>query len=275
MRLSVCGRWLHTVTDRTRLGFSLVSILLSILPNPLSAQPDPLARANYLTSLQLTEQAGDVETSLLDLLNRNAGYIPSGRRIQTASFFSFVLTLNGLSGDHLNRLQEEGIDLVHAMTAQNRPLSEQSLFADTVVKGRVVERKTFADSNDETFVEIDVQDVFKGNTAAETIFIYQQNGREGGEQPNSAAKLEPGQTYIFLLSNALYRYGLERRKNDIENSSVPGADLSYVIYRLYEMEGDKLLWSGYNKRKTKKALKEVRKLGELLEQLGADNGIGY
>ena len=227
------------------------------------AQPDPAARLRFLDALELREQAIEVEETLLDILNRRVGYLPASRRAQTASFFSFVMTLNGLTSKKLQQLHDDGLDIAHALTSSERPLNEQSLMADAVLRGKVLQRIT--ESDDRVFVEIEILDVYKGTTEGSTVYIYQRNGQEGGEQPNAAADLEIGNTYLLLLSNGLYRFSVFRRGES--DTAIPSQGAGYVIYRLYEMDGETLLWSGYNRRKTRRALEEVRRLDKILREM--------
>ncbi|MDZ7718451.1 MAG: hypothetical protein U5K72_06485 [Balneolaceae bacterium] len=56
-----------------------------------------------------------------------------------ANFFSMVLLLSGVKPAHYYKLQQNGVDVVHAITADVRPFDEQSLLSDVAVVGSVTE----------------------------------------------------------------------------------------------------------------------------------------
>ena len=247
--------------------------MLPLTMQRVTAQPQfqqQETRQLYLEREGLADTAFEVESALVDLMNKKAGYLPAPRRAQMATYFSFVLTLSGLNAQDLQMLDAEGLDILHAISSDNRPLVEQSLLADLVVTGTVLGHKKITNAAGDAFtdVSIKVDDVFKGILPETTITIRQRNGLEFGENPREAAQLTEGKTYLLLLSNSMFRYGMSSRvaENDlaliVEEEALPSY---FSIYRHYEMAGDRVLWSGYNKRKTRKALKDVRWLDGLLQ----------
>ncbi len=252
----------------------LLTLWLLVLPHGLLAQNnDPQARQEarnrYLQENDLLETSQAMESALLAYLNREAVYLPAPQRMQTASFFSFVMILHRMRPADIDRLSEAGLDIAHALTADNRPLKEQALMTDLVVTGTVNDHEllTADDGSEFKDIHIQIKDTYKGIAPAEVITIRQRNGREYGENPAAAAELEIGDTYLLLLSNGMFRYGQMSRSTPAqENVRVSEEKLPtyFSIYRQYKMDGDKVLWSGYNKRQTRRALEEVRWLDELL-----------
>lgn len=228
------------------------------------------SRLQYLEAVGLENTYQEVQTALLNLLDREAVYLPRPRREHMSLFFAFVLTLHGQQAKDIETLHGAGIDVAHAFSADNRPLVEQALLTDLVVTG-TVEGDTLLRAVDGTVfrdVRIRIKDVYRGITPAVVITIRQRNGREYGENPAVAAALDTGNTYLLLLSNGLFRYSQARRTTAATTSlRVPdeALDSYFSIYRQYEMDGDRVLWSGYSKRKTRKALEEVRRLDALLQ----------
>ncbi len=254
----------------------LFLLMISGLPLLVQAQPGQSneslkGRHAYLESLSLLGTSQDVETTLSSLIQKKAGFLPPARRAQIANYFSFVLTLNKWDGATLKLLNEEGLDIHHAITADERPLVEQALLADFVIEGTVQEYSNLENDNGDLYrdIKIQVKDVHLGEAPAETIFIRQRNGREYGENPREAAELLPGKTYLLLLSNSLFRFGQARESTPKGQSLTISPDaipVYYSIYRHYELSKGRVLWSGYNKRKTKKALKEIQWLNTFLPE---------
>ena len=242
-------------------SFIALLILTWTLLGPEShSQPQDDAREEYLHQMGTSEINTGVEQELTGILNRYAGFLPTSRKVQLANFFSFILTINGYSGDQLNTLNQEGLNIGHAITADNRPLVEQSLLADFVIKGKVLSEDWTVDQAGNQIREINilVEETYKGLSDTETIIIRQRNGREYGENPAEAAPLEQDRTYLLLLNNGLFRYAIFRNTGDFGESQSPAYNNLYSIYRHYEMDDKRVLWNGYNSRKTKKALKEIK-----------------
>ena len=239
----------------------LCTVFISIASlSQVSAQPEPESRITYLNHLGVHEIALEVETALKDLLISYSGFMPGPRREQVASYFSFILTVTGYTADNLLALNDEGVDIAHALTSNNRPLVEQALFADLVVKGSVVSEEWIIDDPEYQIreVKVRVEEFYKGESESEEIVIRQRNGLEYGENPATAAPLEEGNTYLLFLNNPLFRYTLFRETGNFEESQLPSYADRHSIYRHYEMDKKRILWSGYNNRKSKKALEEVR-----------------
>ena len=225
-----------------------------------TAQPQPETRQSYLDHIGSHETAVEIEKTLTSILNRYAGFLPGTRKEQIADFFSFVLTVNGYTSEVLETLSDEGLNIGHALTADNRPLVEQSLMADVAIKGTVQGEKWINDPSGDQIREVNIQvlDIFKGELNSETITIRQRNGREYGENPAEAALLESGKTYLLLLNNGLFRYAVFRNTGNFAESQAAKYANYFSIYRHYEMSNKRILWSGYNKRKSKKALEDIR-----------------
>lgn len=255
--------------------------MISGLPLLVQAQSGQLneslkGRHAYLESLSLLDASRDVETTLSTLIQKKAGFLPPARRAQIANYFSFVLTLNKWDGTTLKILNDQGLDIHHAITSDERPLVEQALLADFVIVGTVQEYNDISTDDLQNGsgdryrdIKIQVKDVYLGEAPSESIFIRQRNGLEYGENPREAADLLPGKAYLLLLSNSLFRFGqASRRNSEVQPLAISIEEIPayYSIYRHYEMSKGRVLWSGYNKRKTKKALKEIQWLDSFLPE---------
>lgn len=239
----------------------LLSIQWTLLSDLLCAQTqEPDLRTVYLKQISKHQTSLGVEQALTKLLATYPTFLPTDDKRQIASFFSFVLTLNGYTNEKLHALNEEGLSVAHAITANKRPLVEQALLADLVIQGTVVGDTLIDGEPGELLreIRIRVDDLFKGSLASDEIIIRQRNGREYGANPARAASLDEGKTYLLLLSNGLFRFALFSSNQSIEESQLPAYANYYSIYRHYEMDGERILWDSLNKRKSKKALSEIR-----------------
>lgn len=224
------------------------------------AQRSPEARAEYLATQGLTEEAEAIEAMLREGL-REQGMGTARRRARTADFFSFVLAVSGITLDTIERLEEEGIDLARATTGRSRPLMEQALLADLVVVGTVVgvdQNSGIPDTHNYTLT-VGVSDTLKGSVPGDTILIRQKQ-RVSPQSPDP--KPEVGETFLFLASNALYRYSLHR--NTAPDARPPADEMRrrYSIYRRYRIEEGRLLWKSRSREETQQALDDIRRLAE-------------
>ncbi|MFB6098059.1 MAG: hypothetical protein ABEK84_02910 [Salinibacter sp.] len=222
------------------------------------AQRNPEARAEYLSTRNLDDEAEALEAYLLKGLRERAlGTVRQRKR--TADFFSFVLAVSGATLDTMKRLEEKGIDVIHAITARSRPLMEQALLADLVVVGTVVgveQNGSVPDGHRHT-LRVVVRDSLKGTVPADTILIRQKR-RVSRRSPDP--KPEVGETFLFLASNGLYRYYLARNTDPDARPSESELRRRYSLYRRYRIKKGRLLWEGRTREETRRALRSVRTL---------------
>ena len=237
---------------------ALAGLLLAA--GPAHAQRDPVARADYLRTRTLTEPATAVKRYLLEELRERQMGTSAGQRVRTADFFSFVLILSGVTRDAIARLEDRDVDVIHAITAQARPLVEQALLADLVVVGCVVAvDTTTALSDGHTYgLTVAVEERLKGPVPADTILIRQKQ-RVSSRSPDPTP--EAGERFLFLASNGLYRYYAWRG-----GQAPPDAVLRrrYSIYRRYRLQDGRLLWRDQTPRQTRQAFRRVRILDRWL-----------
>lgn len=237
---------------------SCVLLVVFVVPEGARAQRDPDAREAFLEARGLDDRAEDVEDELLDRLeDRNLG--TERQRERTADFFSFILSVSGVTEDGIERLEEKGIDIIHAITATSRPLMEQSILVDLAVVGSIVgheENGGLADDHRHTLTVM-VTDTLKGTVPSDTIFIRQKR-RVAPQSPDP--RPEVGETFLFLVSNGVYRYYLHR--NPSPNARPPEAEIRrrYSMYRRYRIREGRLLWEGRSREETRRALKSIETL---------------
>lgn len=242
----------------------LLFLLLAGLGAGLAPGQDaPDARTAYLRATGQEAEAAALEAWLLDELATAEPALPVLNRKQMAAFFAFVMTLSGVTAEKAERLQAEGVDVLHAITADMRPLSEQVLLSDLVIVGDVVELAETPAPGDgqRTSIGVVVREVVKGTAPGDTVVVRQQSRL--GESGSRDLQPEIGERYLLLLSNGMYRFFVASRGAD---EAVPEADLArhFSTYRWYRMEDDRLLWNGYDRRDTERALREVRRVDHLL-----------
>ena len=224
------------------------------------AQRDPVARADYLRAQNLTEPATAVKRYLLEELRERQMGTSAGQRARTADFFSFVLILSGVTRDDIERLEDRDVDVIHAITAQSRPLVEQALLADLVAVGRVVAVDTTTALSDEhTYgLTVAVEERLKGPVPADTILVRQKQ-RVAPRSPDPTP--EAGERFLFLASNGLYRYYAWRGGQAPPDSVLRRR---YSIYRRYRLRDGRLLWRDQTPRQTRQSFRRVRTLDRWL-----------
>lgn len=240
-------------------------LLVSILAgwSDARAQRNPEARANYLEAEGLNERAEEIEEVLLDRLeDRDMG--TAKQRVRTADFFSFILSVSGITPDDVEQLEEKGIDIVHTITARARPLMEQSILVDLVVVGSIASVEAdgeLADDHRHSLTVV-VTDTLKGTVPSDSIIIRQKQ-RVSPQSPDP--KPEVGETFLFLVSNGVYRYYLHR--NTTRDARPPESEIRrrYSIYRRYRIDEGRLLWEGRTREETRRALRSIETLDRWLE----------
>lgn len=240
----------------------LIGILFGLLlaAGPAHAQRDPAARAEYLRTQNLTEPVTAVKRYLLEELRERQMGTSAGQRVRTADFFSFVLILSGVTLDVIERLEDRDLDVIHAITAQTRPLVEQALLADLVAVGRIVGvDTTTALADGHTYgLTVAVEDLLKGTVPADTILIRQKQ-RVSPRSPDPTP--EAGERFLFFASNGLYRYYAWRGGKAPPDSVLRRR---YSIYRRYRLRNGRLLWRNQTRRQTRRSFQRVRTLDRWL-----------
>ena len=232
--------------------------VLAVLAGTASAQPGAAQqRADFLGGLSLQDDALVLRDALYDAFCQTEPDATPAAHYDRAGRFAFYLTANGVTAEDVIRLVEGGVDVLHAVTSDERPLAEQSLLADLVVVGDVVGVDAGSADGYGSGIRVRVVHVVKGQAPADTVVVRQRRERDG--------PVAVGQRYLFLLSNGVYRYGLHRMGTEGE---VPETERArrFAIYRQYPMDGDTLLWSGYSAEDTARALDEVRAVDAILRE---------
>lgn len=256
-------------TPRTVRIALLMVMLVAMLPQVALSQERGEVQADYLRTVGLDQEALQLEAFLLEGLQIRKPFLDTARQKGIARYFAFVMTVSGLNAEKAERLEAEGVDFIHAITADTRPLSEQSLLADLVVVGDIIDVVETQEPGDgfRSSLVIEVQTLLQGETLTDTLFIRQRSGLstdEADEQASRDLRPEIGERYLFLLSNGMYRFFVATQ--DDEPPPIPERLQArhFVIYRHYLMYKDRLLWNGFSRRDTRRAFKELRNLDQVL-----------
>ncbi len=178
---------------------------------------------------------------------------------QNASFFAMILLLSGVTPRHYYLLDEAGVDVIHAITSNDRPFSEQSLLADLVVQGAVTNLEP-DDSLNDGFgytATIIIKETLKGAAPGDTIYIRQ---RSSALRPGSGSQLTVGNNYLLLLSSGVYGYqsASYRLRTQGEAEAVApnlGVENTFVIYRLYPFINGEVVPATYSFEEITKQLR--------------------
>jgi hypothetical protein len=186
---------------------------------------------------------------------------PSEYYNDNANFFSMVLLLSGVKPIHFYKLNQNGVDVINAITANVRPFDEQSLLSDVVIIGTVSEifPEDYEDDGFEVSVKIQVNELLKGEVPSDTIIIRQ---RSSSRLPGSDNRPELNEPYLFLLSSGMYGYhkaNYQMRMIEEIVVSPPefGKEDVFVIYRLYPYRNGQLLRAPQTKDTAFRALRFV------------------
>lgn len=168
---------------------------------------------------------------------------------QNSSFFSMVLLLSGVRPLHFYQLNEAGIDIIHAITSDSRPFSEQSLLADLIILGEVTDLQSADDRGDgfDVTVEVSIVETLKGISPSETVQIRQRNANRLAD---STTRPEPGGTYLFLLSSGMYGFHsatYQLRSTGEAQVRAPnlGEEKIFLIYRMYPYRQGEVGFTSY------------------------------
>ena len=233
------------------------ALALLLVACPVAAQPGSAdQRADFLGGLGLQDDALVLRDALYDAFRQTEPDAAPSAHYERAGRFAFFLVANGVTAADVIRLVDGGVDVLHAVTSDERPLSEQSLLADLVVVGEVLGPAPESGDGYGGGVRVRVLDAVKGDLPADTVVVRQRRDRD--------APVIGGQRYLFLLSNGVYRYGLHRMGT---GGAVPEPERArrFAIYRQYLLDGDAVVWAGYSAEDTARALDTVREVDAILK----------
>ncbi|MDX1640166.1 MAG: hypothetical protein R3220_00620 [Balneolaceae bacterium] len=226
-----------------------------------------IAYEDYLKAIGMEDDYIVMKNILKNgLMNRVEGK-PVTYYEDNADFFSMVLLLSGVRPADYYKLEQNGIDIINAITADVRPFDEQSLLADLVVLGDVVKIKSEpleGDGFDRT-IYVEVSEILKGSAPLDTVKIRRRNSTS---QSGDQIQPELNRSYLFLLSSGMYGYHkanhqFRQKKEIIVSQPQFGQEEVFLIYRLYPFLNGELYYSPQN---TTAAFNSLQKVDYLLNQ---------
>jgi len=228
------------------------------------AQQGQISHEDYARAIGMEENYLVMGNILLQGLRREVPGNTDQYYHDNASFFSLILLLSDVEPADYYTLDQNGIDLIHAITASDRPFTEQSLLADVVVEGTVTNVLSGDDRGDgfDISVEVAVDEIYKGNLPSDRLTIRQ---REASRLPGSDTRPLEGESYLFFLSSGVYGYQKANHQFRTEGQAdvTPpdfGSEQIFVIYRLYLLGDGTILTSGQTTETVKQQLQAVHQL---------------
>lgn len=223
----------------------IVVLLFTVVPENATSQRVGIAHQDYMKAIGWEDDFIVMKNILQNELAGRVKDRPPEYYNDNASFFSMVLLLSGVKPIHYYKLNQNGVDVINAITANVRPFDEQSLLSDVGIIGTVREvyPEEFDDDGFDISVKIEVNELLKGEIPSDTIIIRQRNS---SRLPGSDNRPELNQSYLFLLSSGMYGYhkaNHQMRERDEIIVSAPefGKEELFVIYRLYPYRNGQLL----------------------------------
>lgn len=223
----------------------IMTFLMSGLPHKALSQRIGIAHQDYMRAIGWEDDFIVMKNILKNELANRVKDRPPEYYNDNASFFSMVLLLSGVKPTHYYKLNESGVDVIHAITANVRSFDEQSLLSDVALIGMVTEvfPEKYEDDGFDITVKIDVSEVLKGEVPSDTIIIRQRNS---SRLPNSDNRPDLNQSYLFLLSSGMYgyhkaNYQMRDREEIVVSPPEFGGENVFVIYRLYPYRNGQLL----------------------------------
>lgn len=231
----------------------------------------PSANALYLQAVGLDGQAHAIEAHLRAGLDEAYPRMEADRLDRMAEFFAFVMTINGLTFEKAQVLENHGVDLIHAITAGSRPLVEQSLMADLVVLAEVASIDETPGDGDgyRRAITFRVLDTFKGVAPDSTVVMRQERSSSNRRRP-PRLDAQVGEQYLLLLSKSMYEFHAAvyagREGGEEALAAIPEAEWRRRVapYRWYPYEDGRLLWNNLDRRDTAMQLEDVRWLDYML-----------
>lgn len=242
-------------------------LLMSTINETVIPQRLGIAYEDYMRAIGWEDDFLVMKNILKNELKSQVEGEPNVYYEDNANFFSMVLLLSGVKPTHYYKLQQNGVDVINAITANVRPFDEQSLLSDVAIIGTVTEviPERYGDDGFDISVTIDVSEVLKGEVSSETLIIRQRNS---SRLPGSDNKPDLNQTYLFLLSSGMYGYHkanhqMQEQEEIVVSPPTFGQEDVFVIYRLYPYRNGQLLRSPQNREI---AFKSLRFVDQLLRQ---------
>jgi hypothetical protein len=161
-------------------GNSYVAIIVVLMiaagieTAPVCGQQRMISYEEYLHAAGIHEEAEELKQFLRRGLQEEYPGMQASYYETNALFFSFILSLSGVNPQIASSLQNKGVNLIHAITAETRPLEEQSLLVDLVILGEVVRVVNDKEPEDGfgVSVEVRVKEFLKGGAPGDTIVMY-------------------------------------------------------------------------------------------------------
>lgn len=227
------------------LSASLVLVLLLGISGNAISQRIGIAHEDYIRAIGWENDFIVLKNILQNELANKVEDKPAEYYNDNANFFSMVLLLSGVKPTHYYKLNQNGVDVINAITADLRPFDEQSLLSDVAVIGTVKEvlPEIYEDDGFDITVTIEVAEVLKGEIPADTIIIRQRNS---SRLPGSDNRPDLNESYLFLLSSGMYgyhkaNYQMREREEIVVSPPELGKEDVFVIYRLYPYRNGQLL----------------------------------
>lgn len=244
----------------------IVLLVITLWPLLAASQSNAISHRDYLEAIGL----GDDYIVMSNILVRGLQLEVPGNTaeyyINNASFFSMILLLNNVKPRDYYLLEEQGVDVLHAITADTRPFSEQSLLSDLVITGRVTKVETSIPANDgfDVSVHVLVEEVLKGSVPGDTITIRQRNLDRISD---SQTRPEIERSYLFLLSSGVYGYqkaNYQFANTGEAEAGIPdfGNEDTFLIYRMYNKRGNLITGPDTNVSQVKEEMRPVTKVIE-------------
>ncbi len=222
-----------------------MALLFTVVPENAISQRVGIAHQDYMKAIGWDDDFIVMKNILQNELANRIKDKPPAYYNDNASFFSMVLLLSGVKPIHYYKLNQNGVDVINAITANVRPFDEQSLLSDVAIIGTVseVQPEEYEDDGFDVSVKIQVKELLKGEIPSDTIIIRQRNS---SRLPGSDNRPDLNQSYLFLLSSGMYGYhkaNHQMRERDEIIVSPPefGKEEVFVIYRIYPYRNGQLL----------------------------------
>lgn len=247
----------------------LFTVMLFFFLEPVSSrcQQIRISHGDYLQAIGSRDDYVVMKNILMNQLKNRVEDKPDAYYEDNADFFSMVLLLSGVSPSDYYKLEQNGIDVIHAITADVRPFDEQSLLSDLVVIGTVIDeipKQSNKDGFDKT-INVQITEILKGSVPVDTIQIRR---RDSAQISNNNIQPELNKSYLFLLSSGMYGYHKANHQFRNKNEAVVsppklGQEQIFLIYRIYPHINGQLYYSPQTKRE---AINSLRMVNLLLNQ---------
>lgn len=242
-------------------------LFILLRPAESNSQQLSIAHGDYLKAIGLGDEYVVMKNILMSHLKNRVEDKPAAFYEDNADFFSMVLLLSGVTPSDYYKLEQNGIDVIHAITEDVRPFDEQSLLSDLVVIGTVIDEIPEQSSEDGfgTTINVQITEILKGSVPVDTIQIRQRNSVQIS---NNKVQPELNKSYLFLLSSGMYGYHKAnhqfRNKNEVILSPPKlGQEQVFLIYRIYPHINGQLYYSPQTKSE---AINSLRMVNLLLNQ---------